>query len=68
MQTTKFSSANFQKMLKVQATSEFKGRRTNSVNLSEVAHDDPPHRNLRCLHVQLISSLVLKELTLRKSW
>ena len=34
----------------------------NSVDLDEVAHDEPPHQYLRCLQIQLFSSLVLKEL------
>ena len=32
------------------------------VNLDEVAHYEPPHQDLRCLQIQLLSSLVLKEL------
>ena len=27
-----------------------------------MAHDEPPHHDLRCLQIQLFSSLVLKEL------
>ena len=34
----------------------------NSVDLDEVAHYEPPHIDLCCLHIQLFSSLVLKEL------
>ena len=34
----------------------------NSVNLDEVAHNEPPHQDLRCLQIQLFSSPVLKEL------
>ena len=33
----------------------------NSVDLDEVAHDEPPHQTLRCLQIQRLSSLV-KEL------
>ena len=29
----------------------------------EVAHHEPPHQDLRCLQIQLFSSLVVKELT-----
>ena len=36
--------------------------RTNCVDLDEVAHYEPPHQDLRCLQIQLFSSLVLKEL------
>ena len=36
----------------------------NSVDLEEVAHYEPPHQDLRCLQIQLFSSLVLKELKL----
>ena len=28
-----------------------------------MAHDEPLHEDLRCLHIQLFSFLVLKELT-----
>ena len=35
----------------------------NSVDLDEVAHYEPPHQDLRCLQIQLLSSLVVKELT-----
>ena len=38
-------------------------QRANSVDMDEVAHNEPPHQNLRCLQIQLFSSLVLKELT-----
>ena len=31
-----------------------------------MAHDDPPHQNLRCLQIQLFFSLVLKGLMLLK--
>ena len=34
----------------------------NSVDLEEVAHYEPPHQDLRCLQIQLFTSLVLKEL------
>ena len=30
----------------------------NSVDLEEMAHDEPPHQDLRCLKFQLFSSLV----------
>ena len=63
-QMTKLPSANFQKKCQVQAISywELKDSRANSVDLDEVAHYEPPHQNLRCLQIQLFSSLVLKEL------
>ena len=32
------------------------------MDLDEVAHYEPPHQDLRCLQIQLFSSLVLKEL------
>ena len=28
-----------------------------------MAHDEPPHQDLRCLQIQLFSSLVVKELS-----
>ena len=34
----------------------------NSLDLDEVAHYEPPHQDLRCLQIQLFSSLVVKEL------
>ena len=41
--------------------------RSNSVDLDEVAHDEPPHQDLRCLQIQLFSSLVLTKLKLVKT-
>ena len=41
---------------------DFKDYRANSVDLDEVAHNEPPHLDLRCLQIQLFSSLVVKEL------
>ena len=38
----------------------------NSVDLDEVAHYEPPHPDLRCLQIQLFSSLVVKELNLAR--
>ena len=32
------------------------------MDLDEVAHDEPPHQDPRCLQIQLFLSLVLKEL------
>ena len=32
------------------------------MDLDEVAHYEPPHQDLRCLQIQLFSSLVGKEL------
>ena len=34
-----------------------KGWRANSVDLDEVAQFEPPHQHLRCLQVQLFSSV-----------
>ena len=66
-QTTKFSSASFKKKLLSSSYRdilywEFKAYRAISVDLDEVAHYEPPHQDLRCLQIQLFSSLVLKEL------
>ena len=36
--------------------------RADSVDLDEVAHDEPPHQDLRCLRIRLFLSLVFKEL------
>ena len=56
-QTTKFSSANFQKMLSPSYTIL---RIQKLVDLDEVAHDELPHQGLRCLQIQLFSSLEVK--------
>ena len=32
--------------------------------MSQVAHYEPPHQDLRCLQIQLFASLVVKELIL----
>ena len=62
-QTTKFSSANFQKLLNpsyiILRTQRLE--RANSANLSEVAYHEPPHQDLCCFQIQLFSSLVSKE-------
>ena len=62
-QTTKFSSANFQKllspsyiMLRIQ---RLDGKQCR---IDEVAHYEPPHQDLHCLQIQLFSSLVIKKL------
>ena len=34
----------------------------NSVDLDEVAHNEPLHHDLRCLQIQLFLSVVVKEL------
>ena len=36
------------------------------MDLHEVAHYEPPHQGLRCLQIQLFSSLILKELKGKK--
>ena len=59
MQTTKFLSANFKKMLSPSyIILRFQRLRANSVDLDEVAHYEPPHQDLRCLQIVLFSSLV----------
>ena len=61
-QTTKFSSANFQKSLSpsfiILRIQRLEG---NNVDLNEVAHQEPPQQDLRCLQIQLFSSLLLEE-------
>ena len=59
-QTTKFPSAYFQK--KIKSKRYHIEHRANSVDLDEVAHDEPPHQDTRCLRIQLFSSQVVKEL------
>ena len=46
---------------------KLKDLRANSVGLDEVAHYEPPLQDLRCLQIQLISSLVFKELRVKTS-
>ena len=51
-QTTKFSSANFQKMLGLSyIILRFQRLEGNSVDRDEVAHHEPPHQDLRCLRI-----------------
>ena len=40
-------------------------KRVNSVDLDEVAHDEPPHQDLHCLQSQLFSSLALEVLNIQ---
>ena len=58
----KFSKKNVSSSYRDILYWEFKDYRANSVDLDEVAHYEPPHQDLRCLQIQLFSSLVLKEL------
>ena len=58
-QMTKFSSANLKKMF---SSSYIMLRMADSGGLDEVAHHEPPHQELRCLQIQLFSSLAVKEL------
>ena len=44
---------------------EFEDKRANSVDLDEVAHFEPPHQDLRCLHIHMYSPLVLKDLIIQ---
>ena len=37
----------------------------NSVDLDEVAHSEAPHKDLRCLQIQLFMSLVHRELNFK---
>ena len=53
-QTIKFSSANFQKF------NSYLYHIENSKSRGE--DNEPPHQDLRCLQIQLFSSLVLKQL------
>ena len=61
----KFPSAKFKrKFIKVISNSEFKDKRTNSVDLDEVAHYEPLHRDLHSLQNYLLSSMALEKLNL----
>ena len=65
---TKFTCANFQKHLSASyIILRMQRLEANSVDLDEVAHYEPPHQNLRCLQIQLFSSLVVKELRTTKT-
>ena len=35
---------------------QFKCKRANSVDPDEVAHYEPPHQDLHCLHINLFSA------------
>ena len=60
-QTTKFTSVNFHKTLSPRyIILRIEDTRANSVDLNEVAHDEPPHQDLRFLQIQQFSSLVKK--------
>ena len=60
-QTTKFSSANFQKLLRKRfITLRIQRLEGNFVDFDDVAHHEPPHQDLCCLQIQLYSSLALK--------
>ena len=59
----KFSSANFQKNDKSKLYHvEYSRLEGKQFDLDGVAHDKPSHPDLRCLQIQLFSSLVLEEL------
>ena len=64
-QTTKFSSANYQKMknLNLSFIILSSQRVEYSVDLDEVALYEPPYQDLRYLQIQLFSSLIVEELT-----
>ena len=73
-QTTKFTSANFQKMLisscNILRIQRLEGKQCSSEDLDEVAHYEPPHQDLCCLqtHLHVFSSLVLRELRVIRNW
>ena len=50
-QATKFSSANVQKVLSPSYVYHIET--SKSVDLDEVAHNEPPHQDLPCLQIQL---------------
>ena len=53
-----FLLANLKETCFFQAVSysEFKCKRANSVDPDEVAHYEPPHQDLHCLHINLFSA------------
>ena len=61
-QTTKIFVCKFSKKFKSKLyhIENSKTRGANSVDLDEVAHYEPPHQDLRCLQIQLFSSLVVR--------
>ena len=63
LQTTNLRLQIFKKMLSPSHII-LRNQRLDSVDLDEVAPYEPPHQDLRCLQIQLFSSLVVKELTL----
>ena len=59
-QATHFSAAK-KNSIHANSYSEFRDWRTNSVELNEVSHYEPPHKDLHCLQIYLFSSLAPKE-------
>lgn len=61
-QTTKLTSAKFKKndSSKLYYIMDFETRAQNSEAPDEAAHDEPLHRDLRCLQIQLLSFLALQ--------
>ena len=60
-QTTHFSAAKKKKKTSTPIhIQNFRDWRTNNVELDEVAHYEPPHKDLHCLQIYLFSSLALK--------
>ena len=59
MQTTIFKSANFKrKSFQAVSYGEVREKKANSVEVDEVALNEPPHQNLCCLQIQLVLVLV----------
>ena len=57
-QTTKFSTANFRKMLNSSSITLIIQRpEANNVDLDEAARYEPPHQDLSCLKIQLVFRL-----------
>ena len=62
-QTTKFSSANFQKMFSPSYIMlRFQRLDGKQCRTDEVAHYEPSNQDLHCLQIQLFSSQVVKKL------
>ena len=59
-QKTNFTSAKFRKrFFQAILYLEFRSYKTNSIDLDEVAHNEPLYQDLRYLQILLVSSLVL---------
>ena len=65
---TKFTSAEFKKIIHPSHITLRIQRLEGSVDPDEVAHYEPPHQDLLCLHLKLILFLSFKFQTSQRDW